>query len=77
MSISLDAALAEEAREAAARAGNNLSGWLAEAARARLRGDALEDFLPDWESRHGALDPEEIERAERDLRRAHRATPPS
>ena len=74
MSISLGSALAEEVREAAAGAGNSLSGWLAEAARARLRRDALEDFLADWESRHGALDPEEIEQAERELRLAHRAT---
>jgi len=74
MSISLEPTLAEEVREAAAESGESLSGWLAEAARARLRRDALEDFLADWERRHGALDPKEIERAERELRLAPRTT---
>jgi len=67
VSISLEPELAEEVREAASTAGESLSGWLAAAARARLRREALESFLDDWESRSGALTVEELAQAEKEL----------
>ena len=44
-----------------------LSSWLAGAAAARLRGEALEEFLDAWEKKHGALTPAELSRAKREL----------
>lgn len=67
MSISLDAELGDAVREAARRAGKGLSSWLAEAASAKLRAEALEQFLDDWEREHGPLTPAELQRAEREL----------
>jgi hypothetical protein len=51
MSISLEADLGDAAR----RAGKGLSSWLAEAAAAKLRAEALEEFLDGWEREHGPL----------------------
>ncbi len=67
MSISLDAALGDEVRASARRASQGLSAWLAEAAAARLRAEALAGFLDDWENEHGALTPGEIAQAEMEL----------
>lgn len=67
MSISFDAGLGDAVRSAASRAGKGLSSWLAEAATAKLRAEALELFLDEWESQHGPLTAEELEQAEREL----------
>lgn len=67
MSISLEADLGEAVREAARNAGEGLSSWLAEAAAAKLRAEALEQFLDEWEREHGPLTAAELERAEREL----------
>ena len=67
MSISLDAALGGAVREAAQRADQSLSSWLAEAAAAKLRRESLHDFLDAWEGEHGELTPEEIARARAEL----------
>jgi hypothetical protein len=67
MSISLKADLGDAVRDAARRAGKGLSSWLAEAAEVKLRAEALEQFLADWEREHGPLTPVELERAEREL----------
>lgn len=67
MSVSFDAGLGDEVREAAARAGKPLSSWLAEAAASKLRAEALADFLDGWEAEHGVLTVAEIARAEREL----------
>ena len=63
LSVSFDPDLGDAVRSAAKRSGRGLSGWLAEAAAARLRAEALTDFLDSWETEHGPLTPEELARA--------------
>lgn len=67
LSISLDAALADEIREAARAAGKPLSTWLAEAARAQLRSQALDEFVADWEAEFGPFTAEQLARADAEL----------
>ena len=67
MSVSFEAALGDEIRRAAHAAGVGLSSWLAQAAAARLRADALREFLDTWETELGALTSEELARAEAEL----------
>jgi hypothetical protein len=67
LSISFDAALGDAVRAAAQRRGDGLSRWLAEAAAAKLRAEALAQFLDEWEAEHGAFTAEELERAAADL----------
>jgi len=67
MSISFEAELGDEVRAAAAKAGKAVSSWLAEAASAKLRSEALAHFLDDWEREHGALTMNELNRAESEL----------
>jgi hypothetical protein len=45
MSISFDAGLGDQVRDAARKSGTGLSSWLAGAAAARLRAESLEEFL--------------------------------
>ena len=63
LSVSFDPDLGDAVRAAARRSGRGLSGWLAEAAAARLRADALAEFLDGWEAEHGDLTAEELARA--------------
>jgi hypothetical protein len=67
ISISFDAGLGDQVRDAARKAGTGLSSWLAGAAAARLRAEALEDFLETWKEKHGTLTAAELSRAEREL----------
>ncbi len=67
LSVSFDPELGDAVRSAASRAGKPLSSWLAEAAASKLRAEALAEFLVGWEAEHGALTPQEIARAEREL----------
>ena len=67
MSVSFEAALGDEIRRAARAAGVGLSSWLALAAAARLRADALREFLESWETAAGGLTPDELARAEAEL----------
>ncbi len=67
MSVSFDGELGDAVRDAARRAGVGLSAWLAAAAAARLRAEALAEFLDSWESSHAPLTPDELARAEREL----------
>jgi hypothetical protein len=67
MSISFDAELGGAVRSAATQAGKPLSTWLAEAAASKLRAEALDEFLANWQAEHGVLTTEEIARAEREL----------
>jgi len=60
LSVSFDPELGHAVRDAAGRSGQPLSSWLAEAAAAKLRADALADFLDSWEAEHGSLTPEEL-----------------
>ena len=66
ISISFDAGLGDQVR-AARKAGTWLSSWLAGAAAAKLRAEALEEFLGAWEKKHGALTAAELGQAEREL----------
>ena len=67
ISISLDAGLGAAVRQAAQRADKGLSAWLAEAARAKLRAEALGAFLDTWEREQGPLTVEELRRAKAEL----------
>lgn len=67
LSVSFDADLATSVRAAAKRSGRGLSGWLAEAAAARLRAEALAEFLEGWEAEHGPLTADEVARATAEL----------
>lgn len=67
LSVSFEAELGDAVRAAAARSGRGLSRWLAEAAAARLRAEALAEFLDDWEAEHGELRADELARAAREL----------
>lgn len=67
LSVSFDAELGDAVRAAAKRSGSGLSGWLAEAAAARLRADALSEFLDAWEAEHGQLSADELAAATAEL----------
>jgi hypothetical protein len=67
MSISLDPSLGDDVRAAAARAGVTVSAWLAAAARARLRREALRELLVDWQAEHGEITAEELAHARAEL----------
>ena len=67
LSVSFAPDLGEAVRAAAKRSGRGLSGWLAEAATARLRAEALADFLDAWEAEHGELTADELARAADEL----------
>jgi hypothetical protein len=67
LSISFDAELGDAVRSAAAEAGKPLSAWLAEAAASKLRAEAVDELLANWQAEHGVLTTEEIARAEREL----------
>ena len=66
-SISLDPGLGDAVRAAARRAGTSLSAWLGEAAAARLRSEALADWLADWQAEHGEITADELARARAEL----------
>ena len=67
LSVSFEAELGDAVRAAAKRSGAGLSGWLAQAAAARLRADALSEFLDAWESEHGTLTADELATAAAEL----------
>jgi hypothetical protein len=66
--ISFDRELGDAVRDAARRTGRGLSGWLADAAAAKLRAEALGDFLGEWEATHGPFTEEELAAAAAELR---------
>lgn len=68
LSISFDPDLGDAVRAAAARSGGGVSRWLAAAAGAKLRADALSDFLDEWEAEHGQLTADELATAAAELR---------
>lgn len=67
LSVSFAPELGDAVRAAAARQRAGLSRWLAEAAEAKLRAEALADFLEGWEVEHGRLTPEELATAAAEL----------
>ena len=67
LSISFNPKLGSQVREAARKARAPVSSWLAQAAAAKLRADALGNFLDDWEEKHGKLTEQELARATKEL----------
>jgi hypothetical protein len=67
LSVSFDPDLGDAVRAAAERAGGGLSRWLADAAAAKLRAEALAEFLDAYEAEHGAFTAEELARASGEL----------
>ncbi len=67
LSVSFDPDLGDAIRSAAKRSGRGLSGWLAEAAAAKLRSEALADLLDAWEAAHGPLTADELASATLEL----------
>jgi hypothetical protein len=77
LSVSFDPDLGDAVRAAANRSGRGLSGWLAEAAAAKLRAEALADFLDAWEAEHGPLTAEELATATAELGLPNAGTGPA
>jgi hypothetical protein len=69
MSVSFDLGLGEAIRSSAAGNEQSVSAWLADAARDRLRLEAIGDAVGAWEERFGALSDDEVAEAERLLTR--------
>jgi hypothetical protein len=67
ITVSFAAQLGDEVRKSARKTGKSLSAWLAEAAEAKLRNEALGEWLDEWERRHGPLTAEQIAQAEEEL----------
>lgn len=67
MSVSFELELGEAIRGSATGAGQSVSAWLAEAARDRLRLEALGQAVTAWEQEYGPLTEAEVARAERAL----------
>jgi hypothetical protein len=67
MSISMEPQLGDDVRLAAERAGVSVSAWLAEAAAARLRKQALAELLSDWQAKHGKITAAELAKARAEL----------
>lgn len=64
LSVSFELELGEAVRASATGAGQSVSGWLAAAARDRLRLEALGQAVVAWEQRYGALTEDEVAEAE-------------
>ena len=67
LSVSFDSDLGDAVRAAARQRGSGVSKWLAEAAAAKLRTEALAQFLDDWEAEHGQLTADELAKAAAEL----------
>ncbi len=60
VTVSLEADLAEAVRQAADADAQNLSAWLADAARRRLASRGLKDVIAEWEAEHGPFSDDEL-----------------
>lgn len=69
MSVSFDLQLGEAIRTSAAATSQSVSAWLSEAARARLRNEALGEAVAAWEHQFGPLGEAEVEAAQQVLDR--------
>jgi hypothetical protein len=67
LSVSFEPELGDAVRAAARQHGAGLSRWLADAAVAKLRSEALAEFLDAWEAEHGSLTADELATAAADL----------
>ncbi len=75
VSVSFEAELGAHIRASAAAQGESISAWLADAARDRLRLEALGEAMAAWEVEHGPLTEEEVAAADRLLARASKKKP--
>ena len=69
VTVSLESELAEAVREAADADAQNVSAWIADAARRRLATRVLRDVIFEWESEHGSFTDEELAEARARLAR--------
>ena len=67
ITVSLDPELAAAVRGSAQECSENLSQWMAEAARRRLKMLGLRQVVDDWEAEHGAFTEEEKAAARAEL----------
>jgi hypothetical protein len=67
LSISIERELGEHVYAAAEREGLSVSAWLARAAAAQLRRQALADFLADWQRKHGTISSADLAKARAEL----------
>jgi hypothetical protein len=67
LSVSFEPELGDAVRAAARKQGAGLSRWLADAAAAKLRSEALAEFLDAWEAEHGSLTADELATAATEL----------
>jgi hypothetical protein len=69
MSVSFDLDLGGAIKTSAGATGQSVSAWLAEAARDRLRLEALGDAVFAWEQEFGPLGDDEVHQADKALDR--------
>lgn len=67
LSVSFDPDLGDAVRTAARDSGSGVSRWLADAAAAKLRAQALSELLDAWEAEHGPLTAADLSRAAAEL----------
>ncbi len=60
LTVSIESDLATAVREAAEADAQNVSAWLADAARRQLANRGLRDVVAEWERNHGAFSDEEL-----------------
>ncbi len=60
LTVSLDTELAAAVRDAADADEQNLSAWLADAARRQLASRGLREVIADWEAEHGSFTEDEL-----------------
>ena len=60
ITVSLEAELASAVRDAADADAQNVSSWLADAARRQLAARGLREVVAAWETEHGAFDDAEL-----------------
>jgi len=63
LTVSLETELAAAVRAAADADSQNMSAWLADAARRRLATRGLRDVVAEWETEHGAFGGDELDAA--------------
>ena len=68
LTVSLESDLAEAVREAAGADDQNVSAWIAVAARRQLATRGLKDVVAEWEAEHGQFSELELATARRRLR---------
>lgn len=65
LSISMDATLASEVATLAEAHGESISGWMTEAAAARVRNQRLREIVEEWESIFGPVPQSELDEVDR------------